>query len=730
MPHSVMQSNESISCNRQVNQVNNSAAPSVGHKSRSFRVTLLTLVMLAVSLPLLLLGIYQIHYDRDLRAARLQQNLVTNAHQAGLILTQELQSLLTQIDLLGQEIALQADSPEAFFVARQKMQRLVARNNAVASLWLLDENFSLRDAVPASAVYSQLQSFLPSSRIISNQQIADGDPRTRITLMHTHEAAPVLMLTRPVLQRTGNPAQPFSLRGLLLIHLDAESLIHALADQLVDHQERARTQPHRVQLDLTQAGQALVTSPAAGSYDFSTAVEIRLAHALSQPLTLKLHAQAQITWWEVLRDYLNLMLLGSVMLLFIVWLTKRITYRLVSPITQLSAIAQRLEKSDFTHKIMDIQSIRSMRFQEFTELFRLLDTMESAMVQEFGQLQRDNLTLEEKVLERTNELIENVSLLDEQRRALQQLVRYSIDLQQVDTIEEAGTLTLDIIERTTRCNAGLHLVRKEYVSGFTHFEHLNTQTLAHLDSQRAHFSDINFIEQLSHALPQLQILTIGSTYLDYYGFALIERSDSPAHAGDALVMLNTLISSAIRQYNFTNHLHWLAHIDAVTKIANRHYYSERLEQKVKEFQLNQAHSHFAIFIIDANGLKQINDKYGHSSGDQMLTVIASALKNTVRAQDTLARVGGDEFCVILDRADRAACDTFAERLHHLRQSLSLTLVGEQLPLSFSFGYACTQEDSLKNLTLLADERMYQDKKMFYNRKSLALPPTETLRSDS
>jgi diguanylate cyclase (GGDEF)-like protein len=122
-------------------------------------------------------------------------------------------------------------------------------------------------------------------------------------------------------------------------------------------------------------------------------------------------------------------------------------------------------------------------------------------------------------------------------------------------------------------------------------------------------------------------------------------------------------------------------------------------------------------VVDVNGLKTINDHYGHHHGDEMLTLIASALKNTARSHDTVARVGGDEFYIILENANLETCEQFAERLTSTNNELSMKINGDTLPVSFSFGFASTDMDSLKNLLALADERMYFAKKNHY--KALA-----------
>ncbi len=91
---------------------------------------------------------------------------------------------------------------------------------------------------------------------------------------------------------------------------------------------------------------------------------------------------------------------------------------------------------------------------------------------------------------------------------------------------------------------------------------------------------------------------------------------------------------------------WLATHDSLTSLANRYLLSDRIEQAV--FHAGRNKCLFALLFIDLNEFKKINDIAGHAKGDQYLRNLAKVLTRNVRSSDTVARIGGDEFVVLLD----------------------------------------------------------------------------------
>ncbi|MFT5790065.1 MAG: diguanylate cyclase (GGDEF)-like protein, partial [Shewanella sp.] len=149
--------------------------------------------------------------------------------------------------------------------------------------------------------------------------------------------------------------------------------------------------------------------------------------------------------------------------------------------------------------------------------------------------------------------------------------------------------------------------------------------------------------------------------------------------------------------------------DSLTKLPNRAMIEERLEQAILIHSREM--SHFAVIFIDLDGFKAINDEYGHHVGDDYLISVSNTLINAVRRSDTVGRLGGDEFIVILHQVDSiSAVDDVAELL---LQRLSSPFVIDELSLSAaaSMGIALypADGDSVDTLLKTADRHMYRAK---------------------
>jgi diguanylate cyclase (GGDEF)-like protein len=119
----------------------------------------------------------------------------------------------------------------------------------------------------------------------------------------------------------------------------------------------------------------------------------------------------------------------------------------------------------------------------------------------------------------------------------------------------------------------------------------------------------------------------------------------------------------------------------------------------------------AVIVVDVDAMKDINDSYGHSTGDEVLRSVARNMSDAVRASDTVARVGGDEFVVLLDELDEP--DTAGLVAERIRESVSRVLVtadGDAPGVTASFGLAAaTRGDSATSLLERADAAMYRGK---------------------
>ena len=160
-----------------------------------------------------------------------------------------------------------------------------------------------------------------------------------------------------------------------------------------------------------------------------------------------------------------------------------------------------------------------------------------------------------------------------------------------------------------------------------------------------------------------------------------------------------------------------ANFDALTRLPNRHMFHDRLEQEIKKAQ--RADLKIALLYIDLDNFKEINDTLGHHLGDTLLKEAAHRISNCVRTTDTVARMGGDEFTVILAELDDTdSIERVAESI--LQRLAEPYLLGEEAAhVSASIGITIYPDDATEMDDLLkhADQAMYAAKSGGRNRFS-------------
>lgn len=162
--------------------------------------------------------------------------------------------------------------------------------------------------------------------------------------------------------------------------------------------------------------------------------------------------------------------------------------------------------------------------------------------------------------------------------------------------------------------------------------------------------------------------------------------------------------------------------DGLTGLYNRRYFEEYLKKEVtRALRQQQA---FSIVGLDLDHLKQINDKYGHAYGDLAIKTVANVLKKNARSIDTAARMGGEEFNVILPGVDSKGAMIAAERIRKALESEQLDTIGH---VTASIGVATFLEhsDNIEDILELTDQAMYQSKRNGRNQVTLAKPINET-----
>ncbi|OWY38114.1 sensor domain-containing diguanylate cyclase [Xenophilus sp. AP218F] len=157
------------------------------------------------------------------------------------------------------------------------------------------------------------------------------------------------------------------------------------------------------------------------------------------------------------------------------------------------------------------------------------------------------------------------------------------------------------------------------------------------------------------------------------------------------------------------HLFYLANHDRLTGLANRNLFYDRLQHAIN--RVNRSGKRLALLFLDLDRFKPVNDTYGHVIGDRVLQQIALRIKEVVRSEDTVARIGGDEFVILMeDIESNREADKVVGRLKQAIQRPYL-VEAHQIRVGVSIGIAYYPEDGLliDELLAVADRKMYGNK---------------------
>ncbi len=211
---------------------------------------------------------------------------------------------------------------------------------------------------------------------------------------------------------------------------------------------------------------------------------------------------------------------------------------------------------------------------------------------------------------------------------------------------------------------------------------------------------------------------------NHYGWFNVFSSRKELTAGetDFLSIFAQQIEMTITIADLFEEVKAQAVTDGLTGLYNRRYFEEYLKKEVTR-ALRQKQS-FSIIGLDLDHLKEINDKRGHAYGDLAIKTVANVLKKNARSIDTAARMGGEEFNVILPGIDSKGAMIAAERIRKALEDEKIDTIGH---ITASIGVATFLEhsDNIEDILELTDQAMYQSKRNGRNRVTLAKPISET-----
>jgi diguanylate cyclase (GGDEF)-like protein len=178
------------------------------------------------------------------------------------------------------------------------------------------------------------------------------------------------------------------------------------------------------------------------------------------------------------------------------------------------------------------------------------------------------------------------------------------------------------------------------------------------------------------------------------------------HRDDWGLVLLSLVDITARK-KAEAYLEYLGKHDVLTQLRNRAFYVEELNRITRKGPWP-----LSVITIDLNGLKVVNDEQGHAAGDALLRRVGEVLAKTVDASACAARIGGDEFTILMPGTDERGAQALLERIASVVELNNQFYSGQ--PLSLAIGVAsCTSGDQVEATLHKADQAMYQEKARYY-----------------
>jgi len=197
--------------------------------------------------------------------------------------------------------------------------------------------------------------------------------------------------------------------------------------------------------------------------------------------------------------------------------------------------------------------------------------------------------------------------------------------------------------------------------------------------------------------------------------------------GAFLQAIAEIMISAIRNLEYESALTHLATTDSLTQVNNRHHFTDCLAQALKLYHRTKRPC--ALLMLDLDHFKAINDTFGHVAGDTVLLHFADALRRELREIDTIGRLGGEEFGVILPDTDANAAIVVAERLREDLENAEIEADGEIIKVTVCVGVTVLDPEDKDTTQPLsrADDALYCAKEEGRNRVRQRMPSDERLR---
>lgn len=242
--------------------------------------------------------------------------------------------------------------------------------------------------------------------------------------------------------------------------------------------------------------------------------------------------------------------------------------------------------------------------------------------------------------------------------------------------------------------------------GYTIEELLGTNSRQILDPNEVDHSNIRYAELVQGKIPPTYERTFirkdGERIFGEVTSAMVFDEDGkPTH-------IQSIVRDITERKELEDQLRHLANHDVLTGLPNRYLFNNQLELSLHRARRNNYQ--IAVMFVDLDGFKEINDAFGHENGDILLKTIATRLRNAVRKTDIVARMGGDEFTLILEGVDNEIISNIAQKsIDEIRKPVDLGPTQGYVSASIGISVYPNDGRDVESLLVHADQAMYAAK---------------------
>jgi len=311
-------------------------------------------------------------------------------------------------------------------------------------------------------------------------------------------------------------------------------------------------------------------------------------------------------------------------------------------------------------------------------------------------------------IERLHEIARNLASCDSGKDV------YELTIKAAESILDFSICSLDIVEDDILV---VKATSTQTPTGASQTGDLNNSIAGETFKTGKTILKVNLEEELKAVKNKNGYKSIISVPIGNIGVFQVVSTKKEAFDKNDVRLLELLLghtNEALKRINLQSELKIQAMHDQLTEVYNRHYLYQALDREVK---LSKRYNRsIAFLIIDVNGLKSINDKYGHLVGDKVLQCVSSVLTEEAREADIVVRYGGDEFLVMLPNTGKDV-EIVKERILDGIKLQNKEKKQFEFPISFAIGSAYwNSNDSaeIEDVLATADKRMYENKKQEFH----------------